>query len=639
MLEKFVKYLTLLLFFNFFINNQVFAQDRFTLIEGKLADYGKSFPGIDEKVKFSMNGASLQDFMKAVSSANNLNISVDESIDVKVSNSFNKISTSELIIFLCKKYNLDVTIYGSIISIVPYKSEPEKKESKPLEIKYNTETKLLSLDLKNDSLSKVVKEISLKTGYTILFAPELSNKIVTLYSQNIDVIKGLELLCIANNLVLNGNLESYFLITKRENEDGANNLVNFSGKGKSKNGNKSTIFNQNIKIARKDSLVSVEANNVAVMAVINALADEFNFNYNLYSEPKENITINIQAAKLDEVLTMIFNGIDYTFKKVNNVYFFGTRNFEQLRSNKVIQLKYRSVNKIDEVIPAELKKGLEIKLFKELNSIVVSGSDPAIKELEKFIESIDKVVPVISIEILIVDVSNSKSVSTKLEAGLKSNNTKSTEGTIYPGIDMKYNANSINNILSGVTGIGTAVLGRVTPDFYFNLKLLEEQGNIKLRSTPMLATLNGNEAKLSIGRTEYYLEIANNVIGGVTSTITSQQMYRPVQADLTVTINPIVSGDNQITLEINVKQSSFTTRISPTAPPGTITKDFQSLLRVKNEEMIILGGLEEDATNESSSGLPLLSRIPVLKWLFSNRTKSRSKSKLTIFIKPVVIYK
>ena len=633
------QYFVIILLFTVLTNPQVFAQDRFTLIEGKLADYGKSFPGIDEKVKFSMNGASLQDFMKAVSSANNLNISVDESIDVKVSNSFNKISTSELIIFLCKKYNLDVTIYGSIISIVPYKTEPEKKESKPIEIKYNKETKLLSLDLKNDSLSKVVKEISLKTGYTILFAPELSNKIVTLYSQNIDVIKGLELLCIANNLVLNGNVESYFLITKRENEESANNLVSFSGKGKSKNTNKSTNFNQNIKISKKDSLVSIEANNVAVMAVINALADEFNFNYNLYSEPKENITINIKEAMLDDVFSMIFNGIDYTFKKVKNVYYFGTRNFEQLRSSKVIQLKFRSVNKIEEIIPAEQKKGLEIKVFKDLNSLVVSGSDPAIKELEKFIETIDKVVPVISIEILIVDVSNSKNVSTKLEAGLKSNNTKPTEGTIYPSIDMKYNANSINNLLSGITGIGTAVLGRVTPDFYFNLKLLEEQGNIKLRSTPMLATLNGNEAKLSIGRTEYYLEIANNVIGGVTSTITSQQMYRPVQADLTVTINPIVSGDNQITLDINVKQSSFTTRISPTAPPGTLTKDFQSLLRVKNEEMIILGGLEEDATNESSSGLPLLSRIPVLKWLFSNRTKSRSKSKLTIFIKPVVIYK
>ena len=100
----------------------------------------------------------------------------------------------------------------------------------------------------------------------------------------------------------------------------------------------------------------------------------------------------------------------------------------------------------------------------------------------------------------------------------------------------------------------------------------------------------------------------------------------------------MVSGDEQITLNIGVKQSNFTTRISPTAPPGTITRDFQSLVRVKNEEMVILGGLEENTSSDVGSGVPLLSRIPILKWFFSSRTKAKNKNKLTIFIKPTVVY-
>jgi type IV pilus assembly protein PilQ len=111
-----------------------------------------------------------------------------------------------------------------------------------------------------------------------------------------------------------------------------------------------------------------------------------------------------------------------------------------------------------------------------------------------------------------------------------------------------------------------------------------------------------------------------------------------VSADLSVVINPIVSGDEQITLDVHVKQSSFTEKIAPTAPPGTVTRDFQSLIRVKNEEMILLGGLEENSMNDSGTGTPLLSRIPVIKWLFSSRNKTKKKSKLTIFIKPTVVY-
>jgi type II secretory pathway component HofQ len=52
----------------------------------------------------------------------------------------------------------------------------------------------------------------------------------------------------------------------------------------------------------------------------------------------------------------------------------------------------------------------------------------------------------------------------------------------------------------------------------------------------------------------------------------------------------------------------------------------------------MIGGLEEESTNETGSGTPFLSRIPIIKWFFSSRTKAKSKSKLTIFIKPTVIY-
>ena len=143
---------------------------------------------------------------------------------------------------------------------------------------------------------------------------------------------------------------------------------------------------------------------------------------------------------------------------------------------------------------------------------------------------------------------------------------------------------------------------------------------------------------MSIGKTEYYLETSNNVIGTQNPQNIITQQYKSVNADLSITINPTVSGDDQITLEITVKQSSFTERINPSAPPGTITREFKSLIRIKNGQTIILGGLEENSTSDSGSGVPFLSRIPVIKWLFSSRTKTKSNNKLTVFIKPTVVY-
>ncbi len=149
--------------------------------------------------------------------------------------------------------------------------------------------------------------------------------------------------------------------------------------------------------------------------------------------------------------------------------------------------------------------------------------------------------------------------------------------------------------------------------------------------------MNGHETKLSIGNTEYYLEEQLNIIGTQNPQSTKIDTYKPVEAELSVIITPIVSGDDQITLEIEVNQSDFTARISTTAPPGKVSRTFKSQIRVKNEEMILLGGLEENRTNKTSSGTPFLSRIPILKWFFSTKTDEKSKSKLNIFIKPTII--
>jgi type IV pilus assembly protein PilQ len=292
---------------------------------------------------------------------------------------------------------------------------------------------------------------------------------------------------------------------------------------------------------------------------------------------------------------------------------------------------------VQEVIPAEIKKNVEIKEFKELNSILLTGSLPQINEIEAFLKHLDKVVPMVLIDVIMLDVNRQRSISTGISAGLT--DSVKTGGSVLPGFNFNFSSKSINNFLDYL-GTNTPInIGRVTPNFYVGLKALESNGNSEVKQMPKLATMNSHEANLTIGSTRYYSVQSSNVIGtGLTPTVSNAIQWVPVQANLTVSIKPIVAGDDQVTLTIEVHVTDFTDSPNTAAPPASQTSQFKSIIRVRNDEVIVLGGIERTERSDKTSGFPLLSRIPILKWIFSSRTKAKNKRVSVIFIKPTIIY-
>jgi len=213
-----------------------------------------------------------------------------------------------------------------------------------------------------------------------------------------------------------------------------------------------------------------------------------------------------------------------------------------------------------------------------------------------------------------------------------------TTGQVFPNLDMNIGANTMNKVIGGFNGFGSFNLGQVVPNFYLQLKAMETNGNIKIRSSPKLSTLNGHRANLSIGETSYYAVTERNIYGTQNPQTSEIRNYLPIDAEFALNIKPLVSGDGQITLDINVTQSTFNgTQVAEDAPPGMNSREFNSIIRVMDQDLVILGGLERQVKNDSGQGVPVISRIPVLKWFFSSREREDSKNKLTILIKPTVI--
>nr|WP_299484886.1 general secretion pathway protein GspD [uncultured Allomuricauda sp.] len=290
------------------------------------------------------------------------------------------------------------------------------------------------------------------------------------------------------------------------------------------------------------------------------------------------------------------------------------------------------------ILPDDVVADLDIKIDYELNSFLVSGPAANINRFKKFIRQIDRPVPVVLIEVMLIEVRRSATIETGISWGI-GDEPVATRGGIFPETDLTLGAKTVNKIIGGFDGFGSFNIGRVVPEFFATIKAMEANGNIKIKSTPKLSTLNGHRANLSIGETTYYVVTSQNFFGSQIPTASEIRNFQPIDAELAVSIKPLVSGNGQVTLDINVIQSDFSSeRIDEDAPPGLTSREFSSIIRMQNQDLAILGGLEEKVKNDSGSGVPFLARIPVIKWLFSKRRREDSKQKLTILIKPTVIY-
>lgn len=306
---------------------------------------------------------------------------------------------------------------------------------------------------------------------------------------------------------------------------------------------------------------------------------------------------------------------------------------------RVFPMQFRTVDNIVEIIPERLKEKMDIKVFPDLNSLILSGDKYRVDELEKYLIGIDKSVPMISIDVVIVDATDRKSRSTGVKFGKGLEPSGQSYGQFSPGVDVSLGAAQINKLINAFNGIGLVNLGKVGDNFYAGLKLLEEDGTITLRSTPRLSTLNGHKATLTSGEVKYYKESQVNIIGTQNPMQSESYMWKNVEATFTLELLPYVSADSTITIHVDLSQDEFTERDNGdlTAPPGKTKRGFNSIVKVHDGEMVLLGGIERNLLDDTSAGLPFIARVPVLRLLFGNVTKTKENRKLNVFIRPVVI--
>jgi len=617
-------------------------KDHIQVIQQRLDSLSVSVTGLKQSVQLLFTGVSIQDYLIALGKSNNLSISIDPKLNFTVNENFNGVTATNILVLLAKKYNLDMTVVGSIIFVTPYVDPAQfvKAPLKEIKAKYTAADNTLSLELDNDSLTAVARKITRLSGINVVVPNSLQGKKVSGFIAAAPFETALEKLAFANEIKMVKTNDNFYLFQPLgENEElyvngDRNTSVRQTFKPTAATpGSKTGLFSR---MVNGQKLVSADAINTPILDLVKQASQELNKSYSIYSDIKGTITIHVNDVPYETFLSLLFKGTDYTFHSENAVYLIGDHKLEGLRTYKMIQLQHRSLDTVLSMIPVEWKKGIEIKEFREQNSLFLSGSAAQIAEVENFIKQLDLLVPVVLIEVTIIDINKTRTVSTGVSAGVS--DSVKTGGSILPGVNFTFSANSINGFLTSISKFTSINLGKVVPNFYVSLSALEQNGNVDIRSIPKLSALNGHSATLSIGNTIYYKNTTQNVTPttvAVSSIFTNT--YVESNANLEIAIKPVVSGDEQVTLSIKVNISDFTSIPTDGSPPPKSTSKFETSLRVHNEDTILLGGIERTENDDNVSGTPILSRIPILKFFFSQKTKSTKKVISVLLIKATIL--
>jgi type IV pilus assembly protein PilQ len=633
----------LILFILVFTCNAWAQQDKYMKIQEKLIILSTGdIPQLNERVNISVTNVPIQEFLRGVASSSGVNINVEPGLKIDVINNFSNVKVIDILLFLAKQYDLDISVIGNIININKNKVDTPLPPKKVL-VNYEQSSDLLSIQCDNEDLANLTREMVDKTGKNVVPAPGMDRIKVSGYIQNMPFENALDKFAFANNLKIRKTDDQVYLVEKNEPapvQTTQNQPRRGSSSGQKSQGQNNGGGNFQVKRTIGDSLF-VDAQGASIADIIGEAAEQLKLDIFFTSAVQGESTFTLKNVSFPALLQYLFRNTPYAYEVIKGIYLIGDNKSRDLKEFKVIQLQNRTIDKLLEVIPADLKAEIDLKEFPELNALLAGGLPGRIRALEDFLRSIDKAVPVILIEVMLVDSKNTHTVTTGIDAGIGSKPTV-TGGQVFPSIGnatgtLDLGSQSINSLINSFNGFGAVKIGSVTPNFYLKLKAMENNGIINIRSTPKLSTLNGHEATLAITNTQYYQEQQSNFYSSLSTQSTLAVQYKEVKAEMSVTIKPVVSGDDQITLQIEVKQEDFTDRISQYAPPGKTARTFKSMIRVRNQEMVLLGGLEENTTRDTGTGVPFLARIPVIKWFFSSKSKESLKSKLNIFIKPTVI--
>lgn len=266
------------------------------------------------------------------------------------------------------------------------------------------------------------------------------------------------------------------------------------------------------------------------------------------------------------------------------------------------------------------------------NAIVVSGTADDIRLLRELVTKIDVLLAQVRIEVVIAEVTLNDDSTTGIDSlGLRVEDNKLTG----------FLASGPGGSIGGIGGDGPA--GFASSSGYgqnlsaaIGLSTTPRKNNTTILSVPTIVTSHNKEAEIFVGETRPVISgttsspTGNNNGLSTSSTVTQQEI------GIRLKVTPLIGPDGSVQLEVEqeVEDVLGTVVIDGNEQPRIGRRTTNSFVSAKNGDIIVLGGLQRDSNSKVSSRL---GPIPFLGDLFGRRSRSKSRTDLIFFLRPVVL--
>lgn len=575
--------------------------------------------------------SDIKDVLRSIAYEYKTNIVVDNNVTAKISTGLYNLDLFSVVKIIVEDNGLEFS-YDNKRFIVKKKAElPIPKPDEPVpEITYAK--RKISIKLDNVDVNKFVEKLREKTNKNYLIVNGASGRLSGTLN-GIDLEKGLRLIFQNNGFYFTVKDSIYYI-----------SRSSYSQATDAKNNQDKNLF----LVSVENEKVSINVTEANLDRILNDLSQQMGLQIVKLGIPNVNVSLRCNNVTLDKALEYLFKGTEFTFKKDKEIYLVGSKTSKSLDDTKLLKLNYLRADKIKEKLPNGLTPSLSINVSVEHNALVVSGNYENILNLEEYLATIDKPVPQVLIEAIVVDYNLDNTKQFGLSIGRGDSATISQKDKWFPGINVTASGKKINNVLNSIGNVNLfgkdvdiAKLGKLPNDFYVNLKALEEDGIANVKSKPILSTLNGHTASLKIGTVQNY--VFSDVVplqSTISTSYIEKERIEKIEANISFEITPWVSPNNELTLEI---KPEFQTPIGEFVPdkrliPAINTRSFFSTVRLKDGETIILGGLIQERETNIEDKVPILGDIPFIGSFFTNSTKKKSKGELIIYLTPRINY-
>ena len=292
--------------------------------------------------------------------------------------------------------------------------------------------------------------------------------------------------------------------------------------------------------------------------------------------------------------------------------------------------------------------GGQVQADAATNSLIITAPDPQYRQLRAVIDKLDARRAQVFVESLIAEVSVDKAA----EFGVQWQGALGKSGDSLIGLLGSNFGSGGSNIINLATGAASSTVApsrglnvgalKQTNGVYvlgFLARFLEESGSGNVLSTPNLLTLDNEEAKIVIGQNVPFVTGQfTNTGAGSGSTVNPFQTIERKDVGLTLKVKPQISENGTVKLAIYQEVSSVqASTLNASNGPTTNKRTIESNVLVDDGAIVVLGGLLQDEYSGSQEKVPGLGDVSFFGNLFKSETRSRKKTNLMVFLRPVVV--